>query len=125
MIVEWADITLRSLGIALLATVFVMATVIPIAYVLSRRQFFAKELISAVLMLPLVLPPTAVGLLLLLMLSPRGPFGVLALNCGLLFTWRAAVVASAVMSFPLALRTARIAFDSVDPRLETMANSLG
>lgn len=122
---DGVDITLRSLGVAFLATVAVMVVTVPIAYFLSRRQFLGKGLVAAVFMLPLVLPPTAVGLLLLILLSPAGPLGIRGAELGLLFTWRAAVVASAVMAFPLALRTARVAFDSVDPRLETMASSLG
>ena len=125
MLADGLDITLRSLGVALLATFMVMVVTIPTAYLLSRRQFYAKGLVSAVLMLPLVLPPTAIGLLLLILLSPNGPFKIGGVELGLLFTWRAAVVASAVMSFPLAFRTARVAFDGVDPRLETMASSLG
>lgn len=122
---ESLDITLRTLGVALLATLFVMCATIPLAYILARRDFFGKELMAALLMLPLVLPPTAVGVLLLVLLSPSGPLGVSGLQWGVLFTWRAAVIASAVMAFPLALRTARVAFDGVDARLETMASSLG
>ena len=125
MISDGLTITLRSLAVALLATVVVMMATIPIAYLLSRRQFLGKGLVAAVLMLPLVLPPTAVGLLLLVVLSPNGPFRIGGVELGLLFTWRAAVIASSVMSFPLALRTARVAFDAVDPRLESMAGSLG
>ncbi len=122
---DGVGITLRSLGVAFLATIAVMIVAIPVAYLLSRRQFFGKGFVAAVLMLPLVLPPTAVGLLLLFVLSPNGPLGIGGVELGLLFTWRAAVIASAVMALPLALRTARVAFDAVDPRLETMASSLG
>jgi molybdate transport system permease protein len=122
---EASEIALRSFGVALLATVVVMAVSIPMAYLLARKDFKGKELVAALLMLPLVLPPTAVGLLLLVLLSPNGPLGIAGVKWGLLFTWRAAVVASAVMAFPLALRTARVAFDGVDSRLETMASSLG
>ena len=121
----WIEITLRSLGVSLLATGFVMLASIPAAYVLSRRTFLGKEVISAILMLPLVLPPTAVGLMLLILLGSNGALGSWGYELGLLFTWRAAAIASGVMSFPLALRTARVAFDGVDPRLETMASSLG
>jgi len=124
---NWLEITLRSLGISLLATVFVLVAIIPLAYFLSRKEFYGKSLVAAVLMLPLVLPPTAVGTLLLVLLGNGGPVLLRWLGVGehLLFTWRAAVLASAVMSFPLALRTARVAFDGVDPRLEAMAETLG
>ncbi len=124
---NWLEITLRSLGISLLATVFVLVAIIPLAYFLSRKEFYGKSLVAAVLMLPLVLPPTAVGTLLLVLLGNGGPVLLRWLGVGehLLFTWRAAVLASAVMSFPLALRTARVAFDGVDPRLEAMAETRG
>jgi len=125
MMPGWLDIALRSLGVSLLATALVMMISIPVAYVLSRRIFLGKELLSAILMLPLVLPPTAVGLMLLTLLGSNGALGLWGHELGLLFTWRAAAIASGVMSFPLALRTARVAFDGVDPRLETMASSLG
>jgi molybdate transport system permease protein len=127
MMSEWLEITLRSLGISLTATVFVLLVAIPIAYLLSRREFYGKSLVAAVLMLPLVLPPTAVGALLLALLGRDGPIQPrwLGLGQNFLFTWRAAVLASAVMAFPLALRTARVAFDGVDARLEAMADTLG
>jgi len=77
--------------------------------------------------LPLVLPPTAVGLLLLQGLRRTGPIGRFLDLAGieLLFTWKAAVVATAVMSFPLLVRPARTAFEEIDPRLLAMGRSLG
>ena len=79
------------------------------------------------LSLPLVLPPTAVGLLLLEALQRSGPLGRLldALGVEILFTWKAVVIATAVMSFPLLVRPARTAFEEVDPRLLAMGSSLG
>jgi molybdate transport system permease protein len=75
----------------------------------------------------LVLPPTAVGYLLLRILSRRGPLGAprLGFDLDLLLTWKGAVVASAIMSLPLVTRTARVAFEEVDTRLEGMARTLG
>lgn len=124
---NWLDITLRSVGISLCATLVVLLVAIPLGHWLSRHEFVGKSLVTAVLMLPLVLPPTAVGTLLLALLGNGGPgplrwFGFAE---RVLFTWRAAVLAAAVMSFPLVLRTARVAFDGVDPRLEAMAETLG
>ena len=79
------------------------------------------------LQLPLVLPATAIGYLLLLLLGRGGPLSesVLGFDPDLLFTWKAAVLASAVVAFPLAARSARAAFESVEPRCELMARSLG
>jgi len=96
-------------------------------YVLARYEFRGKRLVSAVLGLPLVLPPTAVGFLLLRLLAARGPLGreTLGFDLELVLTWKAAVLAAAVMSLPLVVRTARVAFEGVDPRLEMMARTLG
>ncbi|MGC4070132.1 MAG: molybdate ABC transporter permease subunit [Polyangiaceae bacterium] len=123
----WLDVTTRSLGVAFLATLLTLCVATPLGYVLSRRDFWGKRLVSALGMLPLVLPPTAVGTLLLALLAENGPFGAttMGFDLGVLFTWKAAVIASAVMSFPLVLRTTRLTFDGIDPRLEGMAQSLG
>jgi molybdate transport system permease protein len=124
---EWLDVTTRSLGVATLATLLTLILATPLGYVLSRREFWGKRLVSALSMLPLVLPPTAVGTLLLALLAENGLFGAatIGFDFDVLFTWKAAVIASAVMSFPLVLRTTRLTFDGIDPRLESMAQSLG
>ena len=77
--------------------------------------------------MPLVLPPVATGLILLRLLGPRGPLGRLldALGLGVVFTWRAVVVAMAVMALPLLVRSARAGFEQVDRRYEQMAATLG
>ena len=77
--------------------------------------------------LPLVLPPTAGGFLLLRLLAVDGPLGrdTLGFDPGLLLTWKAAVLAAGIMSLPLVARTARVTFEGVDPRLEVMARTLG
>jgi molybdate transport system permease protein len=77
--------------------------------------------------LPLVLPPTAIGILLLLLLGKTGPLGRAfdALGIEIVFTWRAAALASAVMSLPLLVRSTRTAFDEVDPKLIGIARTLG
>jgi molybdate transport system permease protein len=79
------------------------------------------------LSLPLILPPTAVGLLLLELLARRAPFGawLAARGVEVVFTGKAVVVATAVMSFPLLVRSARTAFEEVDPRLVGIARTLG
>ena len=84
-------------------------------------------MLSTLVGLPLVLPPTAVGFLLLELLAYHGPLGPdrLGFDLGILLTWKGAVLASAVMASPIVVRTARVAFEGVDPRLEAMARTLG
>lgn len=116
-----------TLRVASVATVVVMVPGTLLAYALARREFFGKGVVSALVGLPLVLPPTAVGFLLLKLLAADGPLGreSLGLDLGLLLTWKGAVLAAGIMALPLVVRTARVAFESVDPRLEMMARSLG
>jgi len=76
---------------------------------------------------PLILPPTAIGYLLLALFARHGPLGeaTLGFDLDVLFTVRAACIASAIVALPLVARTARSAFEAVDPRLEAMARTLG
>jgi molybdate transport system permease protein len=118
---------LLSLQVAAVGTVVVMAIAVPLAYLLARREFFGKRVLTSLLILPMVLPPTAIGYLLLVLLGDRGWLGreTLGFDLGLLFTWRAATVAAAVMAFPLVVRTVQVTFEAIDPRLEWMARTLG
>ncbi len=113
--------------VALVATLIVLPPGIALGWVLARRAVPGKALIETLTALPLVLPPTAVGFLLLRLLARDGPFGEarLGFDLDLLFTWKGAVLASAVMSLPLVVRTARVAFEEVDPQLEGVARTLG
>jgi molybdate transport system permease protein len=97
------------------------------AWALSRGRGAGTQVAETLLALPLVLPPTAVGLLLLSLLRKSGPLGRVLDNAGIevLFTWKAVALATAVMSFPLLVRPARAAFETVDPRLLGIARSLG
>jgi molybdate transport system permease protein len=97
------------------------------ALALARYRGPGKGAIETVLSLPLVLPPTAVGLLLLEMLGRRAPLGAFLSRHGLevVFTWKAVLLAMAVMSFPLLVRSARTAFEEVDPKLVGLARTLG
>jgi molybdate transport system permease protein len=83
--------------------------------------------VETLVALPLVLPPTAIGYVLLELFARNGPLGAetLGFDPGVLFTARGAMLASAVVALPLAARVARTAFEGVDPRLETMGRSLG
>lgn len=116
-----------SVKVALCATVLVLPPAVLLGRLFARRNFPGKSLVETLMALPLVLPPTAVGYLILTLLAREGPLGArtLGFDPGLLFTWKGAVLASAVMSLPLVLRTARVAFESVDPRLEGVARTLG
>lgn len=116
-----------SLRVASFATLAILPPGIALGWLLARRRVPGKAVIETLTALPLVLPPTAVGYLLLRLLARDGPLGehTLGLDLDFLFTWKGAVLAAAVMSLPLVVRTARVAFEEVDPRLEAMARTLG
>ena len=121
------DVVLATLFWASLSTVLVMIPGTFLAYVLARFNFPGKQVLSTLVSLPLVLPPTAVGYLLLRLLARQGPLGssTLGFDLDILLSWKAVVIACAVMSFPLVVRTARVSFEGVNPRYELMARTLG
>ncbi|HTF87060.1 MAG TPA: molybdate ABC transporter permease subunit [Planctomycetota bacterium] len=116
-----------TLEVALGATILVALPAIGTGFALARAQFFGKSVVETIVALPLVLPPTAIGYLLLALFARDGWLGPRAIGFdpGVLFTLRGAIIASAVVSFPLVARSARTAFELVDPRLEKMSQSLG
>lgn len=116
-----------SLRVSLLATLLVAIVGIPLAWLLARRDFRGKEILYGLAALPLVLPPTVLGYYLLVGLGRQSPVGqwLEAIGLPLVFTWRGAVIATAVASFPLLVLTARAGFEAVDQRLENMARTLG
>lgn len=117
-----------SLKVSCLATVIVALVGVPVAYLLARRPFPGKALLSGVLILPLVLPPTVLGFGLLQILGRGAPLGMWLesrLGVVVVFHWTGAVIASAVAAFPLFLLPARTAFENVDPALEEAARLLG
>ena len=120
-------VILLTLKVATVATAVIVVPSTLLGYVLARYDFRGREVLSAIVGLPLVLPPTAVGFLLLRLLATDGPLGrdTLGFDLNLLLTWKAAVIAAAVMSMPLIVRTARVTFEGIDPRLEMMARTLG
>jgi molybdate transport system permease protein len=125
---EIAGIVLLTLKVSAVATALILVPGVALGYVLARKRFPGRKLLQAVVSLPMVLPPVAVGLLLLTALSRRSPLGAAAeslLGHPLLLTWQAAAIASAVMSFPLLVMGAQQGFDSVPKRLEQVAASLG
>lgn len=112
-----------SLKVALLATAVDLVPGVGLAWWLARRRFPGRAAVEALVTLPMVLPPTAVGWLLLSGLGRGGPLE--ALGPAFLLRMPGAVLAGAVMALPFVVRTARVAFEEVDPRLESMGRSLG
>jgi molybdate transport system permease protein len=121
------DPVLLTLRVAVSATALIAVPGVLLGWVLARKTFPGKDAVATLATLPLVLPPTAVGYLLLLALAADGPLGrnTLGFDPAILLTWKAAVLAEAVIAFPLVVRTARVAFEGVDPRLEGIARTLG
>jgi molybdate transport system permease protein len=114
--------------VSALSTVLIMPAGLAAAWLLARHEWPGKSLVETLISLPLVMPPVATGLILLKLLGRRGPVGSFlhnALNFDIVFTWRGVLVALGVMSFPLLVRSARIAFEEVNPRLEQIAATLG
>ncbi len=111
-----------------LSTMLIFPLGIAAAWALARWDFHGKSIFETILALPLVMPPVATGLILLRILGRRGFLGRFldeALGLEIAFTWKAVVVATGVMSFPLLVRSARVAFQEVNPRLEQIARTLG
>jgi molybdate transport system permease protein len=99
-----------------------------VGYAMARWRFPGRELVDASFTLPMVMPPTVLGYYLLVLIGSQSALGEWLLQTfgfRLIFTWQAAVIAAMVMSFPLVYKAARAAFESVDPRLEQAARSLG
>jgi molybdate transport system permease protein len=117
-----------SLLIALVATALVALIGVPLAYVMARRPFRGRSAIEAILVVPLVLPPTVVGYLILMMLGRRSPIGSVLdrwFGYSVVFNWHGAVVASAVVSLPLLYLPARAAFAGIERELEDIARLMG
>ncbi len=123
---EWEVLAL-SLRVALSSVLLSLPPAIGMGWLLARCDFRGKLLVDGLCHLPLVLPPVVTGYVLLLMFGRRGWFGPLleALGVNLAFDWKGAVLASAVVAFPLSLRAVRLAIEDVDPRLEGVARTLG
>jgi molybdate transport system permease protein len=118
-------LTLKVAGVATLINLFLG---IGIAYVFARKQFWGKEVLDAVLTLPMVMPPTVLGYYLLVLIGRNGPIGQFLkehFDINLIFTWQGAVIAAAIVSFPLVFKAARAAFESLEPQYEQAARVLG
>jgi len=116
-----------SLTVALSATALALPPALACAWLLERTRFRGRGLLHGLVLLPLVLPPVVTGYLLLALFSPRGTLGAALASLGMpvAFHWLGAVLAAAVVGFPLLVMFCAEALRSVDPGLETMAASLG
>lgn len=117
-----------TLWIATISSFFVLCTGVVMAYIFARYDFRGKELAELLVTLPLVLPPTVIGYLLVILVGKNGFFGHLIydfLGTGIMFTWQAAVIAAYTVSLPLMVRTAKAAIEAVDRELEYAAYILG
>ncbi|MCB1313769.1 MAG: molybdate ABC transporter permease subunit [Sedimentitalea sp.] len=124
---EWQAVAL-SLKVAAWATALSLPPGILVAYALARWRFRGKQVLNALVLLPLILPPVVTGWVLLLGFGRNGPIGGwLEAQFGLVlaFRWTGAVLAAAIMAFPLMVRAIRQGIEAVDPRLEEAAATLG
>lgn len=117
-----------SLKVAFLATIIVCITAVSAAYWFSNKHFKGKIFVEALLLLPLVLPPTVIGFGLLILFGKHGPLGIVLekwFGIRVVFSWVGAVIASVVVSFPLMYQSARAAFGKVNPKMIRVAETLG
>lgn len=116
-----------SLKVALVATLASLPAAFAVAWVLARTRFPGRSLLDALVHLPLVLPPVATGYALLILLGRNGPLGGPLAEAGIVFAfdWTGAVLASAVMAFPLMVRPIRLAIEAIDPEVDEVALTLG
>nr|WP_265586877.1 molybdate ABC transporter permease subunit [Vibrio parahaemolyticus] len=117
-----------SLKVGAYAVLWLIPLGVFLAWLLSRKEFFGKSILDSLIHLPLVLPPVVIGYLLLVSLGRQGFLGRwLYENLGLVFSfnWKGAVVACIVVALPLMVRSVRLSLESVDPKLEHAASTLG
>ncbi len=128
MTADDAQVIGLTLFTASLSTLLIFPFGVTLAWLLARRAWPGKTLVETMVALPLVMPPVATGLILLNLLGRHGPLGKFiqdVFGTEIVFTWKAVVAAMAVMSFPFLVRTARLAFEEINPRLEQVARTLG
>jgi molybdate transport system permease protein len=123
----WVALAL-TLKVAGCATVINLLLGVGVGWAMARWRFAGRELIDAVLTLPMVMPPTVLGYYLLVVIGTQGPVGAWLLQhfgIRMIFTWQAAVIAATIVAFPLVFKAARAAFENVEPQLEDAARTLG
>jgi molybdate transport system permease protein len=124
---EW-QLVWFTIWVSLLSTLLLFPFGLAFSWLLARRKWPGKSLVETFISLPLVMPPVATGLILLKLLGRHGPIGGFLhrhFDFDIVFTWRGVLVALCVMSFPLFVLFARVAFEEVNPRLEQIARTLG
>ena len=122
----WIALSL-TLKVAGWATALNLVFGVSIGFLLARKRFPGRDLLDALLTLPLVMPPTVLGYYLLVLLGRRGPIGGWlqeTFGINLIFTWQGAVIAATIVAFPLVFKSARAAFEAVDPQFEQAARVL-
>jgi molybdate transport system permease protein len=124
---EW-QIVWFTAWVSALSTIVILPLGAGTAWLLARHDWPGKSVVETSISLPLVMPPVATGLILLKLLGRRGTIGGFlhdTFDLEIVFTWRAVLVSLGVMSFPLLVRSARVAFEEINPRLEQIARTLG
>lgn len=124
---ETWHITLFSFSVGLASTLLILPFGIALAWLFARKNWPLKSAVETVVLLPLVMPPVSTGLILLKIFGRRSPVGQWLYERGveIVFNWKGVLMAMAVMSFPLLVRSARTSFAEVNPRLEQIAATLG
>jgi molybdate transport system permease protein len=124
---ETWQITLFTLAVGLASTVVILPFGIALAWLFARKEWPLKSALETVVLLPLVMPPVSTGLILLRIFGRRSPLGQWLYDRGveIVFNWKGVLIAMAVMSFPLLVRSVRTSFSEVNPRLEQIAATLG
>ncbi len=124
---ETWQITLFSLSVGLASTLLILPFGIALAWLFARKEWPLKSAVETIVLLPLVMPPVSTGLILLKIFGRRSPVGQWLYDRGIeiVFNWKGVLIAMAVMSFPLLVRSVRTSFAEVNPRLEQIAATLG
>ncbi|MEO5916925.1 MAG: molybdate ABC transporter permease subunit [Luteolibacter sp.] len=128
MSAEEYQIIAFSVAMAVLGTLLILPPGLALGWLLARKDWWGKSFVETLVAMPLVVPPVVTGLVLLRIFGRRGPLGSWldqTFQTDVVFTWKAVVLALAVMSLPLLVRNARAAIEEVSPELEQMARTLG
>jgi molybdate transport system permease protein len=124
---ETWHITVFSLSVGLASTLLILPFGIAMAWLFARKEWPLKNVVETIVLLPLVMPPVSTGLILLKIFGRRSPVGQWLYDRGveIVFNWKGVLIAMAVMSFPLLVRSVRTSFSEVNPRFEQIAATLG
>jgi molybdate transport system permease protein len=125
--IETWQITLFSISVGFASTLLILPFGIALAWLFARKEWPLKSVVETIVLLPLVMPPVSTGLILLKIFGRRSPVGQWLYDRGveIVFNWKGVLIAMAVMSFPLLVRSVRTSFSEVNPRFEQIAATLG